>query len=97
MCVWRTKNLSMGGKGIKNLNYANISDQIKFIYTTKFYQEPLSMLAESIKSNEKENLEKFLIVFLETHQKYSFKYNLLTFKNEMWVVDYLSSGKAVIP
>ena len=87
----------MGGKGIKNLNYANISDQIKFIDTTKFYQETLSMLAKSIESNEKENLEKFLIVFLETHPKCSFKYNLLTFKNEMWVVHYLLPGKGVIP
>ena len=65
----------MDGKGIKNLNYANISDQIKFIDKIKFYQEPLSTLAKSVESNEKENIKKFLIVFLETHPTYSFKYN----------------------
>ena len=26
--VWRTKNLNMGGGGIKDFNYANVSDQV---------------------------------------------------------------------
>ena len=95
--VWRTKNLRIGGKGINNLNYANIGDQIKFIDTIKFYQEPLSKIAKNTEPSEKENIKKSLIVFLETHPKYCFKYNLLSFENKMWVVNYLSSGKGVIP
>ena len=78
LCVWRTKNLRIGGKGINNLNYANIADQIKFIDTIKFYQEPLSKIAKNMEANEKENIKKSLIVVLETHPKYNFKYNLLT-------------------
>ena len=96
LSVWRTKNLSIGGKGISNLNYANIGNQIKFIGTIKFYQEPLSKTAKNTEPSEK-NIKKSLIVFLETHPKYCFKYNLLSFENRMWVVNYLSSGKSVIP
>ena len=34
--VWRTKDLNMGGKGIRNMSYATMADQIKFIDTIKF-------------------------------------------------------------
>ena len=97
MRIWMSKILNMGGKGIKNLNYANIADQMKFINTMKFYQETLSSLAKSAEKNERENIKKSVIVFLEAHPKYSFKYNLLSRENKMWVIDYLSSGKGVIP
>ena len=77
LCVWRTKNLNIGGRGINNLNYANIADQIKFIDTIKFYQEPLSRLAQNIETNERQNIKKSLIVFSESHPKYNFKYSSL--------------------
>ena len=80
LCIWRTKNLSIGGKGINDLNYANLADQIKFIDTIKFYQELLSKTAKNTETKEKENIEKSLIVLLETQPKYNFKYNLLTFE-----------------
>ena len=83
LSVWRTKNLSIGGKGINNLNYANIGDQIKFIDTINFYQERLSKIAKNTEPSEKENIKKSLIVFLETHPNYCFKYNLLPSENKM--------------
>ena len=54
-------------------------------------------LANSIELKERENIKKFLIVFLETHSRYNFKYNILTHGNKMWVINYLSSGKRVLP
>ena len=63
ICVWKTKNLNMGGKGTTNLNYANMGDQVKFIDTIKFYQEPLSTLAASMEPNEKENIRRSMIYF----------------------------------
>ena len=83
LCVWRTKKLNIGGKGINNINYASIADQIKFIDTVKFYQEPLSKIAKNTETNKKENIKKSIIVFLETHPKYNFKYNFLTHENKM--------------
>ena len=37
LCVWRTKNLCIGGSNLTNVNYANIGDQVKIIDTMKFY------------------------------------------------------------
>ena len=87
----------MGGKGIRNLNYTSIGDQVKFIDTIKFYQEPLHALAASMEPTENQYIKRSIIVFLETRPKFSFKYSTLTFDNKKWVVDYLPSGKGVIP
>lgn len=34
-CVWRTKNLSIGGSNLINVNYVNIGYQVKFVNTIK--------------------------------------------------------------
>ena len=39
--VWRTENLSTGVTNLTNINFANISNQIKFIDTLKYYQQSL--------------------------------------------------------
>ena len=87
----------MGGKGIRNLNYASIGDQVKFIDTIKFYQEPLYALAANIEPTEKENIRRSIIVFLETHSKCSLKYSTLTFENKKRFVECSCSGKGIIP
>ena len=98
MSVWKTKDLNMGGKGIRNLSYANIGDQVKFIDTIKFYQEPLHASAASMEPTEqRRNIKRSIFVFLETHPRFSFKFWTLTFDNKKWVIDYLSDGKGVVP
>ena len=97
MSVGKTRDLNMGGKGIRNLSYASIADQVKFIDAIKFYQEPLHALAASMGPTEYQNIKRSMIMFLETHPRFSFKYSTLTFENKKWVVDYLSGGKVVIP
>ena len=87
----------MGGKGLTNMSYANISDQVKFIDTIKFYQESLSELASSIKPLEHENIRKSITSFLETYPKFKFKFSSLSMEQKKWVIDYLSGGKGVIP
>ena len=46
--VSRTRNLSIVGTNLTNINFANISDQIKFIDTLKYYQQSLSVLASTM-------------------------------------------------
>ena len=94
LCVERLENvcvedLNMGGKGIRNLSYTNIGDQVKFIDTIKFYQEPLHALATSIEAIKQQNIKRSITVFLETHHRFSFKYSALTFENKKWVIDCL--------
>ena len=73
MTVWRTKDLNMGGEGIRNLSYARIADQVKFINIIKFYQEPLHALAASMEPEEHQNIQRSFIMFLETHPRFNFK------------------------
>ena len=51
--AWRTTNLSLGGKNLVNTNFANISDQVKFIDTYKYFQQSLSVLANTMSDEER--------------------------------------------
>ena len=95
--VWKTKDLNIGGKGIRNISYANIADQIKFIDTITFYQESLDKLANSMEPIEQENIRKSLINFLESNQRLKLKWSISNVEEKQWVLDYLSGGKVVIP
>ena len=53
-------------------------------------------LDASMEPTEYQNIKRSIIMFLETHPRFSFKYSTLTFENKKWVVDYLSGGKVVI-
>ena len=37
LCVWKTRNLNIGGINLTKANYANLGDQVKFLNTIKFY------------------------------------------------------------
>ena len=90
LCVWKTNDLNIGGKGLRNISYVNISDQVKFIDTMKFYQESLHEIGTSMESIEQENIKKSLINFLESNRKFKFKYASLDFEDKKWVIEYLS-------
>ena len=42
--VWQTKNITMAGNNITNLNFMSIGNEIKFIDSLKYYQQSLSNL-----------------------------------------------------
>ena len=54
--AWRTTNLSIGGKNLTSVNYANISDQVKFIDTVKYFQQSLSTFANSMRDEGKKGV-----------------------------------------
>ena len=68
-----------------------MSNQVKFIDTVKYFQQSLASLAESMADQERENVRKMCRIYLAT------KLVLLSQKDEDWILDYLSSGKGVIP
>ena len=51
--IWRTRDISIGGKNPTNINFANIGNQVVFIDTTKYFQHSLGALASSMTDNEK--------------------------------------------
>ena len=68
LCVWRTKNLSIGGTNLTNVNYANIGEQVKFIDTIKFNQQSLEKLAESMTEEQEEKIRRSSQKFLTKHK-----------------------------
>ena len=57
LSVWKTTNLSISGSNVIKINYANISEKVKFIDTMKYYQQSLANLAESMTDQEIENIK----------------------------------------
>ena len=61
------------------------------IDTVKYFQQSLGSLAYSMTDVERENVRKVCRRFLAE------KLMFLTDEDEKWVLDYLSSGKGMIP
>ena len=71
LCVWRKKQLNTGGNNSTNVQYANISSQVKFINTIKYSQQPLSFLAKNTNEIEKTNIRRACKKFIEENPTYT--------------------------
>ena len=69
--VWETSNLNMAGTNLTNMNYANISNQIKTIDTIKYYQTSLANISNTAAFNEKVNIENTVALYLKQHSYFS--------------------------
>ena len=54
--VWGTKDFTMGGTNLINVNFANISSQVKIIDTLKYYQTSLGNISSTANGIEKKNI-----------------------------------------
>ena len=89
--VWETTAINIGGKNPTSATFAIIQNQVRFIDTVKYYQQSLVSLASSMTDIERANVRKNWRKFLAKNLMY------LTNEDEQWVLDYLSSGKGMIP
>ena len=95
--VWRTKNISIGGTYLININFGNIINQIKFIDTLKYYEQSLSVLASTMTEQEKKSIRNECEKFIKNDQKLNKKLYKCTIEDRDWILNYLFSGKGVIP
>ena len=89
--VWEAIDISISGKNSTSVTFAIIGIQVRFIDTVKYYQQSLASLADSMTDIERANVRKNCRRFLAE------KLMFLTDEEEAWVLDYLSSGKGMIP
>ena len=89
--MWETTEIVIGGKNPTDVNFAIIRNQVRFIDTVKYFQQSLGSLAESMTDTERENVRKICRKFLAE------KLMFLNDDYEKWVLDYLASGKGMIP
>ena len=87
--TWRCKSL--------DINFANISNQVKFIDTIKYYQQSLAVLAGTMTDQERFSIKKECEKFIRKDTKLSAKFKKCSIKDQEWVFNYLSTGKGVIP
>ena len=71
---WRTINISIGGTNLVNINFANITNQVKFIDTLKYYQQSLSVLPTTITDQEKQGIKKVCQKFIKNDTKLNEKF-----------------------
>ena len=56
--LWETRDIVIGGKNPRNINFASIENQVQFIDIIKYFQQSLSALASSLTSSEKAEISK---------------------------------------
>ena len=56
--LWRARGISIGGKSPTDVNFANISNQVKFLNTMKYFQKSLAALANSLTDSEKSAISR---------------------------------------
>ena len=89
--VWETAGIDIGGKNPTDVIFVIIRNQVRFIDTVKYFQQSLESLADSMTDVERQKIKNLCRQFLSN------KLMFLTEKDEEWVLDYLSSGKGMIP
>ena len=95
--VWRTRNLSVGGTNLTNINFANISDQTKFIDTLKYFQQNLSVLASTMTEEEEQKIKNECIKFIENYQKLNITFYSCSVEDRVCVLNYCPLEKVQLP
>ena len=95
--VWGTDELRMGGTNLINVNFANISTQVKIIDTLKYYQTSLNNISSTVTIEERKNIEKTVDFYLKKHNYFSKIWECLDQSNKNKILEIISKGKGAIP
>ena len=79
------------------INFSNITGEIKFIDSLKYYQKSLSELASTISDEERAAIRKLTEQFFNQHYYFSRAWPYLNPKKKQNVLEIVSEGKGVIP
>ena len=79
------------------MHFPYIGNHVMFLETIKYFQQNLGTLASNLTGSEKLAIQTECQKFLNKDENLSKKFNVLTEKDQAWVLDYLSTGKGKIP
>ena len=88
--------LNIGGKNLTQINFSNITDEIKFIDSLKHYQKSLAELASALTDEEKISIKKSAEQFFNQHYYFSKVWPYLNSKKKENILGIVSEGKGVI-
>ena len=95
--VWGTNDLRMGGTNLINMNFANISTQVKIIDTLKYYQTSLANISNTVTVEEKKSIVETVDFYLKRHSYFSNIWQSLDQNNKNKILEIISKGKGAIP
>ena len=78
LSTWETKLIGIGGSNLTNIDFANITSQMKFIDTYKYFQNSSSNLASTIDETAKKKTEVMLQKFILQHHYFSIVWKLIS-------------------
>ena len=61
----------MGANNLTHINFSNITGEIKFIVSLKYYQKSLAELARTLSEEEKAAVKKLVEQFFNQHHYFS--------------------------
>ena len=96
-CCWGTKDFSVGGTNLTNVNYANIPNQIKIIDTLKYYQTTLAALASTTDNEEKQNIKAAAEEFIKKHIYFGKVWPILEKNDREKILEMIADGKGGMP
>ena len=79
------------------INFSNITGEIKFIGSLKYYQKSLAKLASTLSDKEKISVRKLKKHFFNQHHYFSKVWLYLNSKKKEKVLDIASEGEGAIP
>ena len=95
--TWGTKEFNMGGTNLTNVNFANISSEVKVIDTLKYYQTSLANISSTANEIEKRNIKESIQSFLTNHYYFSKIWSNLNQIDKEKILDIVSKGKGALP
>ena len=87
----------MGGTNLTNVNFANISSQVKIIDTLKYYQTTLANLSSTTDKAEKSTIKEGIKSFLEKQVYFCKTWGCLSKADKDSILNMIAEGKAVMP
>ena len=95
--AWCSKELNFGRTNLRQINFSNITGEIKFIDSLKYYQNSLAELASALSDEEKISVKKLTEQFFNQHDYFCKVWPYLNSKKKEQVLQIASEGKSVIP
>ena len=95
--AWCSKELNFGRTNLRQINFSNITGEIKFIDSLKYYQNSLAELASTLSDEEKISVKKLTEQFFNQHDYFCKVWPYLNSKKKEQVLQIASEGKSVIP
>ena len=94
--AWYSKELKIGGKSLTHINFSNITGEIEFIDSLKYYRKSLAELARTLSEEEKGAVKKLTQQFFKQHHYFSNVWAFLNSEKQKKNLEIVLEGKGII-